>query len=37
VSKRVQVVADADPALGACLERGGPAAGERIEDDVAAP
>ena len=37
VGERVQVVADADPPLGACLEGGRPASGERIEDDVASP
>ena len=35
VGERVQVVADADPALGAGLEGRRPASGERIEDDVA--
>ena len=37
VGERVEVVADADPALGARLERRGAAAGERVEDDVAGP
>ena len=37
VGERVEVVADADPALGAGLERGRAAPGERIEDDVARP
>ena len=34
VGERVEVVADADPALGARLERGRAATGERVEDDV---
>ena len=37
VGEGVEVVADADPALGARLERRRAAAGERIEDDVAGP
>ena len=37
VGERIQVVADADPALGACLEGRRPAAGERIQDDVTGP
>ena len=37
VGERVEVVADADPALGAGLERRRAATGERIEDDVARP
>ena len=37
VGERVEVVADADPALGAGLERRRAATGERVEDDVAGP
>ena len=37
VGERIQVVADADPALGAGLERRRPAAAERVEHDVAGP
>ena len=37
VGERVEVVADADPALGRRLERRRAAARERVEDDVAAP
>ena len=37
VGQRIEIVADADPPLGACLESGRPASRERIEDDVAAP
>ena len=37
MGERVEVVADADAAFCAGLEGHGPAAGERIEDDVAGP
>ena len=37
VGERVEVVADADPALRARLERGGAATRERIEDHVTGP
>ena len=37
VGKGVEVVADADPALGAGLERGRAASRERVEDDVTRP
>ena len=37
VGERVEVVADADPALGDRLERGRAAAAEGVEDDVARP
>ena len=37
VRERVEVVADADAALGGGLHRGRAAAGERVEDDVAGP
>ena len=37
VGERVEVVADADPALRAGLERGRAAPGERVEDDVTRP
>ena len=35
--ERIEVVADADPALGAGLQRRGAAAAERVKDDVAGP
>ena len=37
VGERVEIVADADPALGAGLQRGRAAAAERVEDHVAGP
>ncbi len=37
VGERVEIVADADPALRTGLERGRPTAAERVEDDVPGP